>query len=203
MKLLKQKKIESPLDIMELDIIDWNRLNGSWNNAGEALQSISSWFVGSAHYTIIEHDLSHAPERDDWPGWDHVGNHEPLGRLYWNDFHYHRAGKITFSDAPDFYGQFIGKDGKPGAHFYGDIGKISAQAFAITQKKMRAHDLWISVIDTHHQVLIESLLDIQTVAVYEILGDEDSLKIAEMEAKTCPYCNQPQEIGHIQQLKLF
>ena len=53
MPVVEQKLIESERDIMKLDIIDWNRLNGSWANSFDALQTITSWFVHKAYYTIL------------------------------------------------------------------------------------------------------------------------------------------------------
>jgi hypothetical protein len=44
MPVVEQRLIESERDIMKLDIIDLNRLNGSWANSFDALQTIASWF---------------------------------------------------------------------------------------------------------------------------------------------------------------
>jgi len=163
MGIIEQKLFTSELDIMKLNIIDWNRLNGSWRNPAEALRTISSWFVGNAAYTILRADLTEFPERSDWPGWKHAGRHERLGRLYWNAFYDSDMGTITFADEPDFSGMLI----FPGyeRHFWGDIGKVSAQCFAMTQKCMREGDLWISVLDERTQVIIEAGYDIA--AAYE------------------------------------
>ncbi len=57
MPVVEQKLIESERDIMKLDIIDWNRLNGSWANSFDALQTIASWFAHNAYYTVVKHDL--------------------------------------------------------------------------------------------------------------------------------------------------
>ena len=47
-------------------------------------------------------------------------------------------------------------NGSP-ANFYKDIGRVSAQAFAIQLKKMHCGDIWISVLDSETQVIIEPM----------------------------------------------
>ena len=42
MPVVEQRLIESEGEIMKLDIIDWNRLDGSWANSFDALQTIAS-----------------------------------------------------------------------------------------------------------------------------------------------------------------
>jgi len=168
MDIVEQGFFTSELDIMKLNIFDWNRLNGSWRNPADALRTISSWFVRNAGYTLAREDLTAFPERDDWPGWKHAGRHERLGRLYWNAFHASEMGMITFSDEPDFHGTLILGDGYE-SHFWGDVGKVSAQCFAMTQKCMRKGDLWISVLDERTQVIIEACSDIAA-AVEKNLG---------------------------------
>jgi len=163
MEVIEQEFFTSELDIMKLGIIDWNRLNGSWRNPQDALQTISSWFLLGAAYTIIQQDLTEFPDRDDWPGWRHAGRHDRLGRLYWNAFYGSDMGTITFADEPDFSGTLVFPRYK--RHFWGDIGKVSAQCFAMTQKCMRKGDLWISVLDERTQVIIEADYDIA--ATYE------------------------------------
>lgn len=157
MHMIEQGIFQSSYDILKLNIIDWNRLNGTWQHPGDAIRTISSWVIGRAGYTIIEDDLHAYPERTDWPGWEHPGNHERLGRLYWNSFYAAQTGVLRFSDAPDFYGTIETQNGVQ--QIWGDIGKVSAQAFAMTQKKMRVNDIWVSVLDDTHQVVIESLAD--------------------------------------------
>lgn len=157
MKVLDQGFFQSDYDILKLNIIDWNRLNGTWGNPGDAIRTITSWLVGRAGYTVLESDLHRYPVRNDWPGWEHPGDHERLGRLYWNCFHASHLGELHFSDAPDFYGRIVTQDGEQ--QIWGDIGKVSAQAFAITQKKMGKHDIWVSVLDDVREVVIESLTD--------------------------------------------
>src|SRR5258706_16202244 len=86
-KIIEEKMIETWYDMMKLDIIDWSRLYGMWEHTGEAVRAITSCFSGKARYSIIQHDLLRGPHREDWPGWDHPGDHAPLARLFWNDFH--------------------------------------------------------------------------------------------------------------------
>jgi len=158
-KIIKSKLIESPMDIIELDIIDFNRLNGYWNNSKEALDTIFSWFNGIASATIMKFDnYFDAPKRDDFPNWKHCGYHEEIAQEYWNWFFWNYPNpnnKLYLSDSPDFHGIFE-------KHFFwGDIGKVSASAFAMTQKQMGMHDLWISLLgqgDWH--VVIEPLVSI-------------------------------------------
>lgn len=107
---------------------------------------------------IVSHDLHHAPQLD-WPEWNHTGRHHYLGHLFWNDFHFHHQGQLVFSDAPDFYSELAKPDGSYN-RFWGDIGKVSAQAFALTIKCMRSHDLWISIVDQRTQIIIEPFVDL-------------------------------------------
>jgi len=167
MEVIEQKIFKYELDIMKLNIIDWKRLNGSWRNPADAVRTISSWFLSRAMYTIAREDLTEFPERDDCPGWKHAGRHERLGRLYWNAFYGSDMGTITFADEPDFSGTLIFPGYK--RHFWGDVGKVSAQCFSMTQKCMREGDLWISVLDERTQVIIEAEYDIAA-AVEKNLG---------------------------------
>jgi hypothetical protein len=152
--LIEQNLIESKDDIFKLDIIDWGRCR-PWENPLKALESIASFFIGHAWYTIIELDLREAPERDDWPGWNHVGNHEYYGRLYWNWFHQYQKGDLRFHDAPDFSGTLLRDDGNF-SRFWGDIGRVSVRAFSDAQVNMHVEDLWISIVDEYRQVIIET-----------------------------------------------
>jgi len=104
--------------------------------------------------------LRAAPERDDWPGWKHVGAHELLGKLYWNWFYQRPMGDLHFSDSPDFHGRITFPD-SPNRDFWGDIGKVSASTFIGSLKMMDANDLWISVLDERTQVVIEPLVSIK------------------------------------------
>lgn len=168
MKVLKQALFTDPFEIMELGIIDWGRLNGTWPNEGAAVKTIGRGLLGNATYTSIERDLRGYPERADWPGWQHAGNHEYLGRLYWNMF---RAtfphSELVFADEPDFYGTI--REGGIEQSLWGDIGRVSAQCFALTVGRMRPGDLWVSVLDEQRQVIIESHHDYQQ-AITDALG---------------------------------
>lgn len=161
MEILRQFTISTASDILSLDVIDFNRLNGCWPNSGKAMDTILSWFNGVAIATeVVIPNYFDAPERNDFLGWSHVGGHEEVGKYYWNWFYWnHENGNLNFSDSPDFYGEF-----GDGARFWGDVGRVSASAFAMTQKGMGAHDLWITLKgDGNHQVLIETQVDINQI----------------------------------------
>ena len=150
------KPITSIRDIVKLDIVNWNHLNGYWPNPQAAMDCIGQRWVGYATYTILEtDDMSLAKSNAPWPNWKHVGCHEELARAYWHWFHALEMGDLTLSDSPDFWGHL-----SCGATFWGDFGQVSASAFAYTQMTMRAHDLWISVLSNIRQVLIEPFIDL-------------------------------------------
>ena len=162
-RIIETGNFKTEGDFLKLDIVDWNRLNGYWENTGDALYSISSWLINTSRYTIIATDLHQAPSMSDFPGWDHVGGHESIGKLYWNRFHAYQKGTLVFSDAPDFYGTI--EDAHKGIHrFYGDIGKVSPSTLAHTQRHLLAGDLWISVLNTQKQVIIEPFVDLVQLA---------------------------------------
>lgn len=179
MKVIEQEMIDSQEDLVKLGIIDWNRLNGTSLNMAEAMRDISGWLIGSAVYTVAESDLTLAPQRDDFPEWGHEGNaHMALARLFWNDFKYHHpTSELILVDEPDFYGtlkseepspalkedrSFYWSDEKGHAHFWGDIGQVSASAFALTViRKMKKGDIWISVLNEKQQVVIEATENLQ------------------------------------------
>jgi hypothetical protein len=108
---IKQGMIKSASDISRLGIVDWNRLNGYWeNDVTTAIAILNIWVAGHARYTIAHVDLTQFAERDDWPGWSHVGTqHKRIGRLYWNMFQssFAEAGTLAFADAPDFQGALL------------------------------------------------------------------------------------------------
>lgn len=163
-RIIEQNLISSQYDFVKLDIIDWNRLNGTSETPADAMRDISSWFIGRACYTIVEHDLRHAPIRNDFPQWQHVGRrHAALARLFWNDFlHHYPKSDLHFADEPDFSGTLECRDGTR-ASFWGDIGKVSASAFGLTTiRQMQEHTLWISVLDERRQVIIETIADLQS-----------------------------------------
>lgn len=180
--------IRSEQDIMKLNIVDWKRYD-PWPNPQAAMNTIFSWFNHMAHYTVLEEDMTQCPERNDFPGWEHVGDHEEYGRMYWNWFHYWHGdcGELHFSDSPDFQGVFHYPDKEQ--WFWGDIGQCSAQALARTQKQMSANDLWISITAANVQVLIEP-----SVSIFDLFGQrfdefchkhDVPIEIASPVANTC------------------
>lgn len=166
MSVQQQGMIESASDLSKLGIVDWNRLNGYWkNDVTAALAILNTWIVGHAQYTIAHTDLTQFPERDDWPGWSHTGNHERIGRLYWNMFQacFSGAGTLAFADAPDFQGTLLPPITPREIFFYGDIGKASGATFVFTLMHLNAGDLWISLVDEQTQIIIELLADVSQV----------------------------------------
>jgi hypothetical protein len=162
MRLIEQKPITSLRDIGHINIIDFHRCNGLWeNNFVYALEVIGGWLIGNSAYTIIHDDLRKYPERNDFPKWEHVGNHKPLAKLYWNMFYATSQGTLTFHDMPDFSGKIILEDAKGEATFWGDIGQVSASVFgAEVLPQMHKGDLWISVVNKDTQIILEFLEDI-------------------------------------------
>lgn len=126
------------------------------------MQNIGNWMIGRTYLTHLEVDMRQFPEVPGFPAWDHVGTHHiPLARLYWNMFHATTPGELQFHDAPDFSGLLYLEQGKPPIAFQGDIGQVSLSTFAIdVLPQMHKGDLWISIIDERHHVLIEFLEDI-------------------------------------------
>lgn len=161
MKVLEQKEFSSPEDIGNLHIIDFNRCNGLWNNNPfKAIQAVSSMLVGRASYTVIDHDLRMYPDRNDFPTWQHAGDHYDLGRLYWNMFHATYVGELRFSDMPDFSGTLTTTAGVI-QNIYGDIGVVSVSSFAVEALvRMNTGDIWVSVLDEKTQVILEATEDI-------------------------------------------
>ncbi len=160
--MVEQKHITSLRDIGHINIIDFNRCNGLWeDNPVYALEVIGGWLIGKAAYTIIHADLHAYPERNDFPQWEHIGNHKPLAKLYWNMFHATFQGTLTFHDMPDFSGKIILDDPKREATFWGDIGQVSASVFGVeVLPQMHKGDLWISVISMDTQIVLEFLEDV-------------------------------------------
>lgn len=159
-EILKQGLIKSEWDLIALDIVDWSRSYGFWRDPAEQMQAVSSWFMGKATYTVLRYDMRAAPHRSDWPGWRHEGFHSLLGQLFWNTFHTFYKGELHFSDEPDFYGKIVGPQE---IHFWGDVQHVSAHALALTQKKMAAHDLWITVLDDRRLVIIEPFVSLREI----------------------------------------
>lgn len=178
--------IKTAKDLVKLNIVDWNRLNGYWDNPQEAAESISSWLIaGECHYSIYKDDITKAPNRGDWPGWRHVGNHPEMGRLFWNWFHLNKNGTIHFSDSPDFHGTFLSPiNPSDESTFYGDIGLVSASTFMHTMRNFSENYMWISVVDHDTQILIEPMFSIRQIWFNwfseEVLGKKSAQRTKEL-----------------------
>jgi len=155
-------RITSFGQILQLDIIDWNRLNGYWDNTFDALQVVADWLTDVTEYAILRTSLKLAPERADWPGWKHVGDHVAVGRLFWNWFHWKKRGTLVFADSPDFSGTLELPHGKT-VRFWGDIGKVSPSTFLETIKRMDKDDIWISIPDVTTQIVLEPLVSFRDI----------------------------------------
>lgn len=146
---------------MELDIIDFKRPSGYFNNPKDALVVAASWLKWLARVTVIEtDDFWTVPGRDGFPQWEHPGKyHREVARQYWNWFyHYHPGHKLTMSDSPDFFGTL-----KNGALLFGDVGQTSPSAFITTIRGMSKNDIWVTLLlerDRDRQIVIEYVLDI-------------------------------------------
>ncbi len=163
-RIKQQGIIRTADDFLDLNIINWAGLNGSWRHSGAAMHSVCGWLINTTAYSVVEAALHGYPERADWPNWKHPGQHEGLARLYWNAFYARNLGNLVLADAPDFYGEFDNGDEGPVRLFWGDFGKVSAQAFALTLSSLRANDLWISVLDERTQVVLEPLVSLNALA---------------------------------------
>ncbi len=144
-----QRQFQSPSDVLRADVVDIYRLNGYWSNPGDALDRIFAVLdSGPAVYGVYDvPDFDSAPQREDFPGWTHVGGHVPIGRRLWNWFHWRMPTyELTFSDSPDFYASTTLDYGAQ--HFiWGDIGRVSASTFVYTLLRMRPGDLWMTIKD--------------------------------------------------------
>lgn len=107
------KVFETPYDLLHLEFIDWNRYRPFASNMGDAVYGILNILKGNAAYSVLKIDIRSAPERDDFPGWHHIGTrHVPIAKYYWNWFHQNHKGHLNFTDAPDFGGYIDWPDGK-------------------------------------------------------------------------------------------
>lgn len=150
-----QKILETSNEILNLGILDWNRLNGYWDGVGDALRTVESWLL-SGFMVFDYEDTNWHWSQVDVPGffWKHVGNHVEPGKAYWNWFYNtHPDGKLVFSDSPDFHGTLFNGEHR----FWGDIGKVSPSTFMHTIHKMDEGDLWISIDGGPHQTILEAL----------------------------------------------
>jgi hypothetical protein len=162
-EILKQKTITTIDDIIDLPV-DWRRGNIR-GLPSEKIKVAFSWFKDAAICTTIKvNNFWQAPERNDFPDWDHVGSHVRIAKAYWNWFHWYfkqsEKDYLKLSDSPDFYGEIYHSGKKH--NFVGDFGIVSDSAFLLMQKHMDANDLWISVLnegDLH--IVIEPLYSIR------------------------------------------
>jgi hypothetical protein len=136
-----------PAELAALGIIDFRRIYGYWKSEYAAAIYLGGLLVDVASFVIYDvPDFDAHPERDDWPGWSHVGSHPAIGRKMWDSFHHHFPRyKLTFGDQPDF--QAIKEDDEGGHFIWGDIGQVSPHAFALTLNAIRPDDMWISILD--------------------------------------------------------
>lgn len=153
--------IRCPGDLARLGIVDWHRYKPYWKSPQHVIESVGSRFVNGFNFMVVEMDLREFPKRDDFPKWNHIGNHEIYGRLYWNHFHYTFEGDLQFDDAPDFSGTIFYKDRIPSEYrFWGDIGQVSPITFLETWRFLAPHTLWISVLNEDTQVIIQPLVEV-------------------------------------------
>jgi hypothetical protein len=83
-QIIGQGIIQSMPDFFGLHIVDFSRLNNYWPHLGEAIDHIAGYVVRNVAWTKVRVNMHAIPNRDDWPGWNHVGTHEDVGRAYWN-----------------------------------------------------------------------------------------------------------------------
>lgn len=165
--------IRSVGDFTRLGIVDWTRYKSHWQSPQHAMEIVSSHFTNRMSFLIARLNLYEYPERDDFPGWEHAGRHEELGRLYWNHFHYVFEGELRFHDRPDFSGVIIHRDRNPSeCLFWGDIGLVSPITILDTVRALRPYTMWISVQDAQTQVILEPLLPANAVhtAIQKLLS---------------------------------
>ena len=140
----KSYPLEDMSQFLNLDIVDWNRLNGYWSGVGDAMETVESWLLpNKLSGFMVSHCIA-----DDWgieptgdfPGWEHCGGHVEIAKDYWAWFSArHPDGWLMLSDSPDFQGAI------PPHWFWGDIGKVSVSAFMMSIKSLRQGDLWITL----------------------------------------------------------
>ena len=67
--------IQSEGDFVRLNIVDWNRFHPYWKSSQHAMKAISSWFINTSKFAIVDVDLCAFPNRNDFPDWKHIGGH--------------------------------------------------------------------------------------------------------------------------------
>jgi hypothetical protein len=162
MEIVEQGLLNSLDQLTRLRIINFAHCNGYWENSpSKAMRAIANWTVGLFEYTVVRIDINKFPERDGWTGWNHVGHHEQVGRLFWNSFlHIGKSHQLHFSDSPDITGEITWEDGHV-TRIYGDVGEISVSTFALdVLPYIKKGDLWISVSSSFSQVILEPLVDV-------------------------------------------
>lgn len=153
-KIIEEGIIRSTNDFVRLNVVDWKRFKPYWKSEQHAMDNLGLHFLGMC-YTIAKVPMCEYPERDDFPGWQHVGDHESMGRVFWNFFHYIYDGKLFFYDKPDFSGIIYYKDEEPAERkFHGDVGKVSPIAMRETVSAIHDYNIWISMIDENTLILI-------------------------------------------------
>ncbi len=157
-EVIEQGEIRSTGDLVRLNIIDWNRFR-PWRDPWQAMERLSWPLINTSLYQIIHTPLLAYPERDDFPGWKHVGDHEEIGRLYWNLFYYHFSGELHFGDCPDFWGEGHNEDGST-FRFWGDIGRVSPIGFYEALPNLGTCCIWTSVVDTSTLIHICPMIDL-------------------------------------------
>lgn len=178
--ILEQGIISSVGDFVRLNIVDWKR-HKPCKSEQQAMDVVSSWFVNRFAYTIAKVDLFKYPERDDFPGWKHAGNHEEIGQMFWNHFKYCFDGELRFHDSPDFSGVIYHRNSTPQEYpFYGDIGKVSPMAIRDIIDGLYPYTLWISVVDEHTQVILERLIPKDKNMTFDIRRDKEGCRIEEL-----------------------
>jgi hypothetical protein len=152
----------SASDIGRLDIVQWNQVNGYWgNNPARAMTVIDRWMSKRVGYTLVKVDMQEFPVRDGFPEWAHTGSpHDAVGRMFYNTFHATQKGELTFTDSPDLEGTIF-MEGYRNVPFLGDIGQVSLSTFIFSMLRLNAGDLWISVPDAYHQVILEPLANLR------------------------------------------
>src|SRR3990167_4495414 len=91
--IIEKTLISDPLDLLNARFLDLNRDRNYWRKQSDAINVAFSWLNGVATIaTMRNDDFYSAPERTDFPKWDHVGEHVTLAKLYWNWFHWKHLG---------------------------------------------------------------------------------------------------------------
>lgn len=154
------KMFQSPREIEALKILDTQRLHGYWKSKEALFAQLERLLChGGADYSVYPvPDWGLCPKRDDWPGWNHVGNHPVIGRQFWDWFHFHFPNYIlSMSDQPDF-NAICYASGR--THFIvGDIGQVSPQAFMFALNGKGPGDVWISILDNGNSHVVITLRD--------------------------------------------